>query len=80
MRYRISLPNDYGSATDDAALLAAYAGLEGEDIEVAAFEDLYDLWKGLRWVGSQECGIIAEADTPMPEGLPSYYWITEIEV
>jgi hypothetical protein len=76
--YRVVLSNDYGSEEDAQALADRFPGLEGQDLEVAAFEAIHDVWHGLTMVRELDFGGIFTADQPPPESLPRWVWVSEV--
>jgi len=75
--YRIVLPNDYGSEKDTKTLNECFPGLEGQDLEVAAFDEIHALWPGLKMVSTLDFGGVFTAEQPPPE-LPSWAWVSEV--
>lgn len=76
--YRIMLPNDYDSEEDTKALVERFHGLEGDELEAAAFEEIHHLWPGLNMVQRTDFGGIFTAEQPPPE-LPAWAWVSEAE-
>jgi len=78
MRYRITLPNDYGSEEDLLALQQQFPDLSGDDLEVAAWEHIHELWPGLQLVEEGDFGGVYEASQPMPADLPVWVWASPV--
>lgn len=77
--YRISTPNDYNSDADWASLEEQFPGLEGEELQSSAFEEIHRLWPGLELIEATDFGGIFEAATPPPDELPRWAWVSEEE-
>lgn len=75
--YRITLPHDYNSEADNAALECQFPGLAGEELDDAAFEEISRLWPGLKMVRPIDFGGIFESATPPPADLPRWAWVEE---
>lgn len=76
-RYKIDLPNDYGSEADDKALQADFPGLEGDDLTQAAFDEIHELWPRLKMESATDFGGIFRSATPPPDTLPCWAWVSE---
>ena len=75
--FRISLPNDYNSEADYAELEAQFPDLSGDELEVAAFEEIHRLWPGLKMVRAIDFGGIFKSATSPPDSLPRWAWVEE---
>ena len=86
-KVRITLPSDYGSAEDNAALIEAYLAenggeaseIKGEALSEWAFEDIHARWPGLGLVENKDFGAIFYASQPKPLDFPAYYWVETVE-
>lgn len=77
-RYKIDLPNDYGSEEDDRAMQEAYPGLEGDELGGTALQDILLSWEGEYEVEqTTDFGVIIRSTTPPPDDLPCWAWVSE---
>jgi hypothetical protein len=113
-RYRIVLPNDYGSKEDSDIMVEhfmpeywkSFKRLEERDkresgfgnsyqryydllrqryqsefdkLNEWAFKELHELWPGLELEDTTDFGGIFRTDTPMPDNLPCWIWVSSDE-
>ena len=79
MLYRVELIHD-GSNVDRvwAKILQAYPNLQGDDLQVAIFEDVPVYWPGATPVEFGDWHGIYEAPTPPPDGFPEWFVVEPI--
>ena len=76
MLYRVELIHD-GSNVDRVweRILEAYPGLDGDDLQVALFEDVLEYWPGATPIDFGDWHGIYDAPTPPPEDFPEWFFV-----
>jgi len=77
--YRIVWPHDHGSEKAYAQMQEELGWPSADAIEEAWTEEVHRRWPGLRVARELDYGFEAWADTPPPQDLPVWVWVSEVD-